>query len=215
MNFIEERKKLVEFGKKMKSEGLSPGTSGNLSIYVRDNNTVLITPSGIDYDETEIEDIVAMDLEGKIIEGNRKPSSEWHLHTLFYKNKPHINAIVHTHSVFVTCLSVLNMAIEPVHYVVADTNAYKVPCCPYVRYGTEKLAKLAVKTAGKSDAVLLANHGIVTCGKNINSAFSLAKNLEYVAEIQMRTMAIGKPNILTEDQMIEVMEGFKTYGQTK
>lgn len=213
--YLEEKKELVEYGKKMSAEGLSSGTSGNLSIYLKEENVVLITPSGIGYFDTEPEDIVVMDLDGNIVEGSRKPSSEWHLHTLFYKNKPEARAVVHTHSKYCTTLSTLRMPIKAVHYVIADAGTDEVPCAPYRRYGTEELAKVAVETAGKSNAVLLANHGIVVCGKNLKSAYGLAKGMEYVAEIQVTAMSVGEPVVLTKKEMEEVMEGFKTYGQVK
>lgn len=213
--YLEEKKELVEYGKKMSAEGLSSGTSGNLSIYLKEEGVVLITPSGIGYFDTEPEDIVVMDLEGNILEGKRKPSSEWHLHTLFYKNKPEARAVVHTHSKYCTTLSTLRMPIKAVHYVIADAGTDEVPCAPYRRYGTEELAKVAVETAGESNAVLLANHGIVVCGKNLKSAYGLAKGMEYVAEIQVTAMSVGEPVVLTKEEMDEVLEGFKTYGQVK
>ena len=213
--YLEEKKELVEYGKKMSAEGLSSGTSGNLSIYLKEEGVVLITPSGIGYFDTEPEDIVVMDLEGNIVEGSRKPSSEWHLHTLFYKNKPEAGAVVHTHSKYCTTLSTLRMPIKAVHYVIADAGTDEVPCAPYRRYGTEELAKVAVETAGESNAVLLANHGIVVCGKKLKSAYGLAKGMEYVAEIQVTAMSVGEPVVLTKEEMEEVMEGFKTYGQVK
>ena len=213
--YLEEKKELVEYGKKMSAEGLSSGTSGNLSIYLKEEGVVLITPSGIGYFDTEPEDIVVMDLEGNIVEGSRKPSSEWHLHTLFYKNKPEARAVVHTHSKYCTTLSTLRMPIKAVHYVIADAGTDEVPCAPYRRYGTEELAKVAVEIAGKSNAVLLANHGIVVCGKNLKSAYGLAKGMEYVAEIQVTAMSVGEPVVLTKKEMEDVMEGFKTYGQMK
>ena len=213
--YLEEKKELVEYGKKMSAEGLSSGTSGNLSIYLKEEGVVLITPSGIGYFDTTPEDIVVMDLEGNIIEGTRKPSSEWHLHTLFYKNKPEARAVVHTHSKFCTTLATLRMPIKAVHYVIADAGTNEVPCAPYRRYGTEELAKVAVESAKDSNAVLLANHGIVVCGKNLKSAYGLAKGMEYVAEIQVTAMSVGEPVVLSKEEMDEVLEGFKTYGQVK
>lgn len=215
MNYIKEKEKIIEYGKKMSSEGLSSGTSGNISIYIPEDNVVLITPSGIGYFDITPDDIVVMTLDGEVVEGKRKPSSEWHLHTLFYKNKPEICGVVHTHSTFCTTFAALRMPIEAVHYVVADANAKEVPCTEYRRYGTKELAEVAVKAAGESNAVLLANHGIVTCGKTLESAYGLAKGMEYVAEIQYRAMSIGKPYVLTSEEMDEVLEGFKTYGQEK
>ena len=213
--YEKERALLVEYGKKMSSEGLSSGTSGNLSIYDPEKNLVLITPSGIGYFDTKPEDIVVMTLDGEIVEGDRKPSSEWHLHTLFYKKKPEARGVVHTHSVFCTTLAALRMPIQAAHYVIADAGVAEVPCAPYRRFGTEELASVAMDSIGESNAVLLANHGIVVCGKDLKSAYGLAKGMEYCAEVQWRAMSVGKPVILSDEEMDAVLEGFKTYGQPK
>ena len=154
-----------------------------------------------------------VDLDAKVVDGKRKPSSEWALHTTFYKHKPHARAVVHTHSVYCTTLAVLGEPIRAVHYVIGDAGAAEVPCAPYQLFGTEALAEAAMEVCGKSDGVLLGNHGLVCCGKDIKGAYGLACNLEYIAEIQCRAMSIGKPNVLTEEQMAEVMVKFQSYGQ--
>lgn len=209
----EERELIVEYGKKLSASGLCPGTSGNISIYNADKKLMAISPSGIDYFETEPEDVVITDLEANVVDGKRKPSSEWALHTIFYKNKPDARAVVHTHSVYCTTFAVLGEPIRAVHYVIGDANTHTVPCAPYHTFGTVQLAEEAIKVCGESNAVLLGNHGIVTCGKDIKGAFGLANNLEYIAKLQYQAMCIGKPNILTTEQMDVVMEKFKGYGQ--
>lgn len=208
-----ERELIVEYGKKMSLAGLCPGTSGNISVYDPESGLMAITPSGIDYFETKVEDIVVTDLNAHIVEGTRKPSSEWALHTIFYKNKPNARSVVHTHSVYCTTLSILGEPIKAVHYVIGDANAYEIPCAPYITFGTEELAEAAIKVCGDANAVLLANHGIVCCGKDLPNAFGLARNAEYIAQLQCMAMAIGKPNVLNDEQMAVVMEKFKTYGQ--
>ena len=209
----EERELVVEYGKKMSAARLSTGTSGNISIYNAEQGLVAISPSGMDYFSTTPEDVVILDLDGKVVDGKRKPSSEWALHTTFYKHKPHARAVVHTHSVYCTTLAVLGEPIRAVHYVIGDAGAAEVPCAPYQLFGTEALAEAAMEVCGKSDGVLLGNHGLVCCGKDIKGAYGLACNLEYVAELQYRAMSIGKPNVLTEEQMAEVMVKFQSYGQ--
>ena len=213
MKLEQERELLTEYGRRMSRAGLSVGTSGNLSIYVPEAGLMAITPSGLDYEATTPADIVVMDLEAHVVEGERKPSSEWALHTTFYKHKPHARAVVHTHSVYCTTLAVLGEPIRAVHYVIGDAGAAEVPCAPYQLFGTEALAEAAMEVCGKSDGVLLGNHGLVCCGKDIKGAYGLACNLEYIAEIQCRAMSIGKPNVLTEEQMAEVMVKFQSYGQ--
>ena len=175
----EERELIVEYGKKLSASGLCPGTSGNISIYNAEKNLMAISPSGMDYLLTQPEDIVITDLEANIVDGSRKPSSEWALHTI----------------------------------VIGDANTDVVPCAPYITFGTEELAEKAIEVCGDSNAVLLANHGIVVCGSSIASAFSLANNMEYIAKLQYRAMCIGQPQILTDEQMAVVMEKFKSYGQ--
>lgn len=209
----EERELVVEYGKKMSADRLSTGTSGNISIYNAEKGLMAISPSGIDYFKTLPEDVVITDLDAKIVDGARKPSSEWALHTLFYKNKPDARSVVHTHSMYCTTFAVLGQPVRAVHYVIGDANTATVPCAPYYPFGTIELAEAAVKTAGDSNAVLLGNHGLVVCGKDIAGAYGLAKNMEYIAELQYRAMCIGKPNILSDEAMADVMERFKSYGQ--
>lgn len=210
----DERELVVEYGKKMSSAHLSTGTSGNISIYNAENGLMAISPSGMDYFSTQPEDVVITDLEAHVVDGTRKPSSEWALHTIFYKNKPEAGAVVHTHSMYCTTFAVLGQPIRAVHYMIGDANTDEVPCAPYQTFGTVELAEAAIKTCGQSNAVLLGNHGLVVCGRNIKSAYSLACNMEYVAELQYRAMCIGTPNVLSNFEMAEVMEKFKTYGQT-
>ena len=208
-----ERELVVEYGKRMSADRLSTGTSGNISVYVPEEGLLAISPSGIGYFSTQPEDVVVMDLEAHIVEGARKPSSEWALHTLFYKNKPHIRAVVHTHSMYCTTFAVLGQPLQAVHYAIADAGAAAVPCAPYYPFGTLELAEAAVDTAGVCDAVLLGNHGLVACGRDLVGAFSLARNLEYVAELQYRALCIGTPNVLSAEQMADVMVRFQSYGQ--
>lgn len=208
-----ERELVVEYGRKMSADRLSTGTSGNISIYVPEEGLLAISPSGIGYFDTRPEDVVVTDLEGNIVEGTRKPSSEWALHTLFYKSKPHIRAVVHTHSMYCTTFAVLGRPLRAVHYAIADAGAAEIPCAPYFPFGTLELAEAAVETAGPSDAVLLGNHGLVACGRDITGAYGLALNLEYVAELQYRALCVGTPNILSSEQMADVMDRFQSYGQ--
>lgn len=213
MRMNEARRQIAAYGRRMSADRLSTGTSGNLSIYDPAEGLMAISPSGMAYDAIAPEDVVVMDLEAHVVEGGRKPSSEWALHTTFYKHKPHARAVVHTHSVYCTTLAVLGEPIRAVHYVIGDAGAAEVPCAPYQLFGTEALAEAAMKVCGKSDGVLLGNHGLVCCGKDIKSAYGLACNLEFIAELQCRAMSIGKPNVLTEEQMAEVMVKFQSYGQ--
>ena len=210
-----EREQLVEYGKKLSRAGLCPGTSGNLSICDHGSGLMAITPSGMDYFATMPEDIVVTDLDAHVVEGNRKPSSEWALHTAFYRRKSAARAVIHTHSVYCTTLGIAGEPIRAVHFVIGAANAREIPLAPYVTFGTEELAETAVRACCDGNAVLLANHGIVVCGGSLEDAFSLAVNLEYVAELQYRAMCIGSPSVLSQEQVDAAIRRFGSYGQPK
>ena len=166
----EERELVVEYGRKMSTDRLSTGTSGNISVCNAEKGLMAISPSGMDYFSTTPEDVVITDLEANIVEGGRRPSSEWALHTAFYRHKPHARAVVHTHSMYCTTFAVLGQPLRAVHYAIGDTGAATVPCAPYRLFGTAELAEAAIEACGGSDAVLLGNHGLVCCGKDIKGA---------------------------------------------
>ena len=209
----QEREQVVEYCLKMSSKKLSTGTSGNISI--KHNGLIAISPSGMDYYSMKPEDIVILNQDGSIAEGNRKPSSEWRLHLDFYRAKPDICAIVHTHSIYCTTMACLGLSLKPVHYAIASAGVSEIPVAPYCTFGTQELSDSAVRASKNSLGVLLQNHGMLACGRDINEAFSLAENMEFCAEIQWRCMAVGQPNILNHEQMSAVLERFKTYGQQK
>ena len=208
-----EREALVDYGKKLSLEGLCPGTSGNLSVYDPDSGLMAITPSGLNYFETCPEDIVITDLSGNIVDGGLRPSSELNLHAAFYRAKPEARSVVHTHSVFCTTLGILGEPIRAVHFMIGAANSREIPLAPYVTFGTEELAEVAVRFCGGSKAVLLANHGLVTCGGSLADAFELAVTLEYVAQLQYRARCAGSPNVLDDEQVDAAIERFRSYGQ--
>lgn len=208
-----ERREIVDYGKKVAAANLTNGTSGNLSVYDPKLGYMAISPSGIPYEDTKPEDIVIMNLDDEIIEGDRIPSSEHRLHEAVYKSHPEARAIVHTHSKYCTVFSCLRREIQAVHYLIAGLGSSRIPCADYATYGSEDLAANvgAVQTSGQ--ALLLANHGLVAFGGNLAKAFSNAEDAEWMAEIQWRAEAIGKPVILSDEQIDEVMTSFKGYGQ--
>lgn len=210
-----ERNLVVEYGKKLVTENLTDGTGGNISVFDPEQGLMAISPSGMDYFSIKPEDVVIMNLDGEIVDGDRKPSSEKDLHLEIYKNKPGMTAAVHTHSMFCTVLGCLGQPIYSVHYVLADAATDVVPVTPYVTYGTKELALAAVKTMGDAKATLLANHGFISCGKDIGDAFGIARECEWVSQIQWRCSCIGQPNILPKDEMERVMIKFQSHGQVK
>ncbi len=207
-----ERELIVEYGKKMLTSGLTKGTGGNISIYKRREGLVLIGPSGLDYFRTQPEDIVVTNLAGEIIDGERSPSSEFKLHSVFYKLREDIDAVIHTHSPFATTISTLRWDLPPASYLVAYAGL-NVRCARYATFGTEELAENAFAAMEDRNAVLLANHGLLAGAHSIDRAFTIAEEIEYCAEIFYRAKNIGEPVILPEEEMVKLVGKFKTYGQ--
>lgn len=216
MRMERERALIAEYGRKMSAEGLSRGTAGNLSICDWEAGQIAITPSGIQYFAITPEDVVILDLDGNVVEGDRKPSSESGLHLGFYKagGEGRCGAVVHTHSIYATTLACMGEPIRAVHYAIAGSGSHEVPLCGYETFGTPELAKKAVAACNGGRAVLLANHGLVTTGVDLGKAFNLACSLEEVARIQWQCLCAGRMNVLTQEQIGKVLTRFQTYGQT-
>jgi L-fuculose-phosphate aldolase len=207
-----ERELIVQFGQKLITSNLTTGSGGNLSIYNRDLDLVAIKPTGIDYFCLAPEDIVVVTPEGEIVEGDKDPSSELSMHLGLLNSRQDINAVVHTHSVYATTIACLNWELPAVHYLIGFSGN-KVPLAPYATFGTPELARNVVKSIGSYNACLLANHGLVALGKNLPTAFAAAEEIELVARIYYQTRCIGAPVILPDQEIANVMEKFKTYGQ--
>ncbi len=205
-----ERELVAEYGKKLIKCNLTTGSGGNISIFNREEELIAISPSGVDYFEIKPEDVVIVNLDGKIIDGHLKPSSELDMHLIFYKNREDANAIVHTHSKYATAISCMGWNLEPVHYLIGLAG-YDVKCAEYATYGTMELGENALKALGDRNAVLLGNHGLIALGTGLERAFSTAEHLEFVAELNYLTKTLGQPKLLTQANMDEVMKKFNTY----
>ena len=209
-----EREQVIEYSLKLLSEGLTNGTAGNVSIFNREEGLVAISPTGVNYSELTPEMISIVDLEGKLIEG-LKPSSELEMHMILYRNREDVNAVIHTHPVYTTVLACLRQDLPAIDYMIAVTGATKGRCAEYASYGTEKLAENAYKAMGSSLAVILANHGLTTAGKDIANAFNITVQVEYISNLYIKARNIGEPIILPDNEMNSMLERFKTYGQIK
>jgi len=205
-----EKEQVVRYGKKLIDRRLTTGSGGNISVCNREKNLVAISPSGLDYYETTPEDIVILDMDGNLVEGKHRPSSESGMHLAFYKNRADISGIVHTHSKFATAIACMGWELPAVHYLIGMAG-HRVRCTGYATYGSEELAKKALETIGDSNAVLLANHGLIALGEDVDRAFSTAEHLEFVSEVYYLTKTLGTPNILSDENMDEVMKKFGTY----
>ncbi len=172
-----------------------------------------VSPSGIDYFETTAADVVVMDLAGNVVDGRRKPSSEYELHRIFYVRRQDIDAVVHTHSVYATVLATLRQPLPAASYLVAYSGL-DVRCAEYASFGTTELAERTFDAMNERFAVLMANHGLLTGSKDILNAFNIAEQIEYCAEVYVKARAIGDPVILDQKEMEKMIVKFSSsYGQ--
>jgi L-fuculose-phosphate aldolase len=212
----EERELIADYGRKMSREKLVKGTGGNISIFSLNEKIMAISPGSKDYDTIKTDDVMVVDLDGNVIEGNCTPSSEWRMHAIFYRHKPGINAVVHTHSINATALSCLRIDVPPIYYLSCSAGPI-VRCAKYALNGTEELAKNALDAMGDSRAVLLANHGVLTVADNLHYAYYIAEQLEFEAELYIKSRIIGEPIALNENEVQELLNLFVGlhYGQQK
>lgn len=214
MLFEKERQELIKFGRRLVDTNLTKGTGGNLSVYDPESKLMAITPTGIDFYDIKPEDIVIMKLDGSVVEGFRKPSSEWYMHAIEYENRDDITAVIHGHTTYSTVIATLRESIPASHYMIAVAGK-DVRCAEYATYGTRELAINAYEAMKDRYAVLLANHGILAGSYSLANAFNIIEEVEYCAKIYFMTRAIGEPVILDDTEMELMKEKFKDYGQVK
>lgn len=205
----QERNEIVRYGNDLITHGLTTGSGGNISICNREAGLVALTPSSMSYSDITPEDVVVVDLQGNTVEGERRVTTELSMHLIVYNNRPDVNAIVHTHSIYATAVACMGWDMEPVHYLMAMAGPV-VKCSKYATYGTPELADYALEALGNRGACLLGNHGLLAVGPSVERAFSTAEHLEYVAKLTCITRGLGQPNILTDDQIHVVMDKFGT-----
>lgn len=208
----DEREAIVEYCIKLIEHGLTKGTGGNISIFDRKKKLMAISPGGLDYYKTKPEDVVIMDLSGNVIEGSRKPSSEYNLHRIFYVKRDDCNAIVHCHSMFSGVLSCLHWSIPASHYMIALAGK-DVRCAEYATFGTQELAENAFEGMKDRNAVLLGNHGLLAVAQDLPNAFNTAEEIEFCAEMFYRAKCVGEPVILPDAEMELIIDKFKNYGK--
>lgn len=203
------RQQLIETAQRMNASGLNQGTSGNLS--VRCDDGMLITPSGMDYGGLVNNDIVWMDLAGNG-RGSRKPSSEWHFHAAIYAHRAEAQAILHAHPVNCAALACLGKGLPAFHYMVAKAGGKDIRCADYATFGTTELSDNVIKAMQDRKACLMEHHGLTCFAKDLPGALALAIEIEELAAVYSRILAMGDPVILDDEEMARVLEKFSSYG---
>ena len=208
------RQQLVTVARRMNGTGLNQGTSGNLSVRIEEG--ILVTPSSLPYEQMEVGDLVALDLSGQPLkEQQRRPSSEWRLHADVLSCRPEAMAVLHCHPIHATALACHDRGIPAFHYMVAVAGGDEIRCAPYATFGTKALSDNVVNALAQRNACLLARHGMVTLGKDLESALRVAVEVETLARMYLQALQLGEPPLLSTQQMQAVHAQFRGlhYGQ--
>ncbi len=216
IEYLKARQEIVDMGNKIASTGLVMGTWGNISSRVSGTELMAISPSGVNYDTIKPENIPIMDFEGNIISGDMIPSIEWHMHLEIYKARPEINAIIHTHSAYCTAMAIARKPIPGACEDMVQIVGGDVRVAEYVLPGTLELGLSAVKAMADRNAVLLANHGLIGAGPNMNEAYKIVNVVEKSAQATIFATIMGGVVPLSQED-IDAMRNFylNSYGQRK
>ena len=194
---MDARQALVDCARRAYAEGLFSGTSGNLS--VRTDRGMLITPTSVRYETLSPEDIVHLRPDGAVLEGRFAPSSEWRMHAEIYARFPEIHAIVHTHSPHATAFAAAGKPIPESLIEMRFFLGGDVPCAAYAPAGTREVGLRCCEVLAGRGGCLMANHGAVAVGKDLDEAFLRAEYIEDSAKITLLSMQLGGPVLLPEE----------------
>ena len=200
----------------MNASGINRGSAGNVSARCGEGAEFLITPTGMAYEASTSDDMVKVSPGGTVVGPThraRKPSSEWRFHHDIYAARPEAGAIVHTHSPFATALACRSLAVPAFHYMVARFGGVDVRCATYATFGTQALSDAIMAALEGRNACLMAHHGMVVFGRDLDQALALAIELEALCEQYWRVLQLGTPALLDDAEMARVLEKFAGYGQ--
>ncbi|PLS82677.1 MAG: L-ribulose-5-phosphate 4-epimerase [Chloroflexi bacterium] len=194
--------------------GLVTWTGGNVSARDPETNLVAIKPSGVMYEDLRPEDHVVLDLEGNIVEGKLKPSSDTASHLYIYRNRPDVNGVVHTHSAYATAFAAVGQPIPVYLTAIADEFGGPIPCAGFAQIGGEEIGQQVVEHIGSSPAVLLKNHGVFTVGKSAKAAVKAAVMVEDVAKAVWLALQLGQPDVIPAEDVAKLHDRYtNVYGQ--
>lgn len=196
-----ERQAVIDYCNRMEDTGLTIGTAGNISIFNREKGLFAISPTSTPYKEITLKDVPIVDLDGKVVEGNKEPSCECSLHRHFYVCRNDIHAVVHCHAPYATAVSTLEKPIPMIHFDVMYSHKYEIPCSEFGGMpGSPELAKAVEKAIGEDGyAALMAHHGMIALGRDIAMAWEIANEIECCAQYLVRASAVGKPVVITKE----------------
>jgi L-fuculose-phosphate aldolase len=199
----ELRAALLQTSRRLVERGLNRGTSGNAS--VRCGSQILITPAVLPVSAMQEKDMVLIDPDGTVLKGGQ-PSSEWRFHCDILNARPDVSAVLHTHAIYSTTLACLRRDVPAVHYHVAFAGGDSIRCARYALFGEPALSAHALEALHGRKACLLASHGMIALGADLDDALSVAEETEFLCEVYWRALSAGEPHLLSAQQMHEVLE---------
>lgn len=202
------RQAVIEAARATVQQGLNRGTSGNISRRVGEG--FVITPSALGYEAMQPDDVVLVTRSGEA-RGRRRPSSEWRLHHDIYAARQDAGAVVHAHPPHATAIACVRREIPAFHYMVAAAGGDSIRCAGYALFGTQALSDLALAALADRRACLLANHGIIALGADLDAALRLAVEVEWLAHQYWAALQVGAPALLNAAEMADVRDAFRDY----
>src|SRR5262245_30680507 len=214
MRLVHLRELLSELHQELPRNNLVTWTGGNISVRDPESGLVVIKPSGVRYEVLKPKDMVIVDLEGTIIEGDLKPSSDTASHLYIYQRRPDVNGIVHTHSPYATAFAAVGKPIPVYLTAMADEFGGPIPCGGFALIGSEAIGQVVLEAIGDSPAVLLKNHGVFTIGPTAEAAVKAAVMTEDVARTVWLALQIGQPEEISPEDVAKLHHRYKNvYGQ--
>lgn len=201
----DRREGLLRMSRSSYEQELFAGTSGNLSIYDREEGLMLITPSSIPYETMRAKDMVLMTLDGEIIEGKNRPSSEWRMHAVIYRERADVSAVIHTHSPYATSFAVNQREIPVILIEMVPFLGGSVPVAEFALPGTASVGEEAVKVLREREACLMSNHGVLAVGTTIEQAHIRAVYVEDAAKIYSLALSNGETHEVP-DEYVRIMQ---------
>jgi len=208
------REELVVLHGELPKNNLVTWTSGNVSARDPETGLVVIKPSGIRYEDLTPESMVVVDLDGKVVEGKHKPSSDTFAHVYVYRHRPDVNGIVHTHSTFATAWAAVGKPIPPVLTAICDEFGGPIPVGAYARIGGDEIGQEIIRSIGDSPAILMKNHGVFTVGRTAEAAVKAAVMVEDVARTVFYALQLGTPDEIPAEEVARAHQRYlEEYGQ--
>jgi L-ribulose-5-phosphate 4-epimerase len=209
------REELVRLNQALPENGLVTWTSGNVSIRDPESGYVAIKPSGVKFVDLTAESMVVLDLDGNLIEGNFKPSSDTASHLYIYRHRSDVNGVVHTHSSYATAFAAIGKPIPVCLTAHADEFGCPIPCGEFALIGGEEIGRIVVESIGASPAVLLKNHGVFSIGTGGEAALKAAVMVEDIARTMWLAMQIGQPQEIPMEMIAKLHHRYASdYGQS-